>query len=179
MIRSRQAGESCCQIFAQMGGQVYRGRQGLGKVRMSAITPGLLGFRALFHRREQFVESLGEETNAVVGKLVGYLLHVDTNLSRGFHGVMGSREILGKALTQLSMIAEGVEGGRRNSVYRIRPDQLFDVQHVAIGRVLSAGAGPEHALGLRLAARAFQRGVLKISWYFSYVCFPLAMATFP
>ncbi len=57
--------------------------------------------------------------------------------------------IFGQALAQLAVIAEGVERGGRNGVHRVRPDQFFDVQHVAIGWILGAGAGPEHALRLR------------------------------
>src|SRR5579862_2109047 len=61
---------------------------------------------------------------------------------------MRRRKIFGQTLADLSVIAEGVEGGRRNGVYRVRSDQFFDVQHIAISRVLGAGAGPQHALSL-------------------------------
>src|SRR5208337_2661348 len=48
-----------------------------------------------------------------------------------------------------SMIAKGINGRRRHSVYCVRPDQFLHVHDVSISRILRAGACPEHALGLR------------------------------
>ena len=58
-----------------------------------------------------------------------------------------------RLLRELAVIAEGVKGGRRNGVNRVGADQFFDVEHVAILRVLGAGAGPQQPLRLRALCR--------------------------
>ena len=64
-----------------------------------------------------------------------------------------------------AVIAEGVHGGRRDGVDRVRTDQLFDVQHITIFWIFGAGAGPEQPLACApLAARAFHRGPSIIFW---------------
>jgi hypothetical protein len=47
------------------------------------------------------------------------------------------------------VIAKRRERCGRNGVDRIRPDQFFDVEHVAVVRVLAPCARPEYALPLR------------------------------
>src|SRR5258706_15477093 len=48
-----------------------------------------------------------------------------------------------------SVITERLDRGGRHRVDRIRADQLFDVHHVAVFRVLGARASPERALHTR------------------------------
>ena len=63
---------------------------------------------------------------------------------------------------RLAVVAECVKGGGRNGIDRIGADQFFDIQHVAIGGIFRAGAGPEEALRLApRCARACQRGPLE------------------
>ncbi len=47
------------------------------------------------------------------------------------------------------MIAEGLERRRRNGIDGVRPNHFLNVKHVAVIRILGAGACPQHALGLR------------------------------
>src|SRR5262245_1338960 len=60
------------------------------------------------------------------------------------------------------MVDEGIKCLFRHRIDRIRPDQRFDIQHIAIGGILSSGARPEGTLNLctRLAkwreSRAFK-----------------------
>ena len=51
------------------------------------------------------------------------------------------------------MIAERVQGCRRNSVDSVRTDQFFEVHHVAVRRILGAGARPQDTLRLRALGR--------------------------
>ena len=64
---------------------------------------------------------------------------------------------LGDALLQAgarpAVVAEGIHGRRRHGVDRVGADQLLDVEDVAIGRVLGAGAGPEQPLRPRALGR--------------------------
>ena len=46
------------------------------------------------------------------------------------------------------MIPEGIEGCGRDRVDGVLADQFFDIEHVAVVRILGAGARPQHALGL-------------------------------
>src|SRR6266481_4206021 len=51
------------------------------------------------------------------------------------------------------MLTERINRRRRNRVHGVLPDELFDVKHVAIVRILGAGAGPQQALRLRAFSR--------------------------
>src|SRR5262249_33517852 len=91
---------------------------------------------------EQLLERVLEELHGVSQKLVRDFFHGDAG---GFH--VGERlvcagEVLGEAVSQLAVIAEGIKRGRRNRVYSVRTDQFFDVKHVAVFRILGAGARP-------------------------------------
>ena len=102
---------------------------------------------------QQFVESVGEELHAIVDKLVGDFLHRDAGLVEVRMVFGGGIDVFGQAGAQLAVIAEGIEGGRRNRVDGVGADQLFDVEHVAIVGILGAGAGPQQALRLRALGR--------------------------
>src|SRR2546422_9609153 len=52
-----------------------------------------------------------------------------------------------------AVLAERIEGRRRNRVHGVRPDQLLNVDNVAVGGVLRAGAGPEQPLRLSSLCR--------------------------
>ena len=47
------------------------------------------------------------------------------------------------------MIAKGLERRRWDGIDGVRADQFLDIEHIAIIRILRAGACPQHALGLR------------------------------
>ena len=49
----------------------------------------------------------------------------------------------------MAMVAKSIESGGRDRIDRLRADQLFHVNHVAVGGILAAGAGPQHPLRLR------------------------------
>jgi len=95
---------------------------------------GLIWSSALFYRREEFVEGLGEERTPSVSKLVRHLLH-EIPTWRRFPSFCGRRKVFGKLWRSFPMIAEAskVAGG---IVSTCPADQFFDVQHIAIGRVL-------------------------------------------
>ena len=64
------------------------------------------------------------------------------------HRVMGGVDIFGEARARPPVIPKRFEGRRRKRVDGIGPDQLFDVDDVAIAGVFHARAGPQQALCL-------------------------------
>ncbi len=70
------------------------------------------------------------------------------------HHVLGRCDILFQARTGCAMVAECRQGLRRHGVDRVPSDQFLDIDDIAIGRVLGAGAGPEQAL--HMSARITQ-----------------------
>ena len=68
----------------------------------------------------------------------------------------------------LPVIAERIHGRRRHGVDRVGGDQLLDIEHVAVVRVLRAGAGPKQplhprALGTQLLpARAGEKPLVAL-----------------
>ena len=112
---------------------------------------------------EQLVERLGEKFDALGGELVGDSLHRDSGAREIIHGLPRNVDVFFEAGARMAVVAKGVERGRRNRINRIGPDEFLDVEHIAIGRIFGAGAGPEQALRLRAACReACQRGPLKM-----------------
>ena len=75
------------------------------------------------------------------------------SLARSDIGLGGGIDVFGQAVAQLAVIAECVERRRRDGVDGVRADQFFDVEHVAVLRILGAGAGPQQALRLRALGR--------------------------
>ena len=102
---------------------------------------------------EQLVERVGKELYAFVGEAIGDFLHRDAGFGEIGHGLSRGVDVLLEARARAAVIAKRVVGGRRNGVDGVRADQLLDVQHVAIGRIFRAGAGPKNALRLRASLR--------------------------
>ena len=111
--------------------------------------PGLL-----LHRLQQLPEGVGEELHAFNEQLVGDILHGDPDFGERGHRVSGGLHILHEACARPPVVAKRVEGRRRDRVDGIGPDQLLDVDHVAVVGVLGPRAGPEQPL--RLGALAGQ-----------------------
>ena len=87
--------------------------------------------------------------NAFAGQLVGDFMDGYSDVGERRHRVCGGHLVFGQACPRPAVIAKGVKRGRRNRIYRIRPDQLLDVDNITITGVFCAGAGPEQALRLR------------------------------
>ena len=111
--------------------------------------PGLL-----LHRLQQLPEGVGEELHAFHEQLVGDFLHGDPDFGERGHRVSGGLHILHEACARLPVVAKRLEGRGRDRVDGIGPDQLLDVDHVAVVGVLGPRAGPEQPL--RLGALAGQ-----------------------
>jgi hypothetical protein len=47
------------------------------------------------------------------------------------------------------VIAEALDGLERHRINSLRTDQLLGIQHIPVGRVFRAGAGPQGALRAR------------------------------
>src|SRR5579872_6503022 len=68
---------------------------------------------------------------------------------------LGARDVFGDRVAKAPMIPERDGGRWWHGVDRVRPDQLVDVHHVAVFRILCAGARPKEPL--RPRAFCFQR----------------------
>src|SRR5580704_19274289 len=118
-----------------------------------------LGLRTLIDGFQELVKSFREQTDPVISQLVGYFLDRDPNVPQSRHGAIRGFHILSQTGPRMTVIAESIEGCRRNGVHSVGPDQFLDVHHVAVVRILGAGAGPENALCLRTLRRQFPPAV--------------------
>ena len=101
--------------------------------------------------RQQLAERVDERLNAVGQQRIGRRLQRDAGLGQGTHRIEGAVEVLGEARSRAPVIPERCQGRGRDRVHRVRPDQLLDVDHVAIAGVLRSRTGPQQALRLRAA----------------------------
>ena len=126
-------------------GIVYRGlvRAQAGRL---VLPPSQQSVAFLGDGGHQGLEGFGKLAHTLAQQLLGDGVQV--------HAQLGQASQLGAGLVQISfqrkrdgaVIAEGVEGSRRHSVDRIRPDEAVHIEGVRVGRVLGAGAGPQGAL---------------------------------
>ncbi len=118
---------------------------------------GAQAIRLFFGALDQLVIGIGEELDALELELVRHVGHPDAHRLQPAHNVLRDGDVFSvERAPRLAMILEGDDGLRRHGVHRLGADQLLGVEHVTIGRIFGAGAGPEAALGRR-ALRA-QRG---------------------
>ena len=104
---------------------------------------------SLIYRREQTIEGLTEEREAVFEQPVCHVVEGDSDaLERGDTRARVV-EVVFNTCPRSAVIAEGLQGGWRDRVDRVTANQLFDVANVAIARILGTGACPQEALGLR------------------------------
>ncbi len=100
----------------------------------------------------QPVEGLVELFHSLVLQLLGNLLDVDPQLRQPLEDGLGFGQPFRQRRGRFAVIAVGADRFDRHSVDSLRPDQRLDVFHVAVARVLGAGAGPQQALGSRAPA---------------------------
>ena len=106
------------------------------------------------HRAEQIIRRIGKELHAVLDEMLGHAWQIQAQPFGFRQDVPRLFQPLAQRVLGTAMRAEGIHGRGRHGVDRIAADQLLDVQHIAIGLVLGAGAGPEQAL--RIGARCRQ-----------------------
>ena len=114
------------------------------------VDAGRVGLAAAsLDRLQQLRERLDELLEAVGQQVVGDLLQRDAaGFSRSASTSRRAGHVLLEACARAAVVAERGQRLGRNGVDGVRPDQLLDVEHVAVARVLGARAGPEHALRL-------------------------------
>src|SRR5690606_3830589 len=128
------------------------GRTSPGGIRTSS---GLAQFEQYFMRRwtaasggefEQGGKGLLELRQAFLLQTLADDVEVDAE--GGERRVLRPRriEVAPERVADLTMVAQGREGGVGQGVDRVGADQRFDVEQVAVGRVLGAGARPQHVL---------------------------------
>ena len=102
-------------------------------------------------RSQELVKRIGKQQKSFIQQFPGDVVHRNPHLFEGVHVILRGFEIFGEAGPRLAMVAEGTDGGRRHRVDGIRTDQFFNIDHIAVIRILGAGTGPQHALSLGAA----------------------------
>ena len=102
------------------------------------------------HRAEQLVGGVGEQLHAI-GRAASSVIassEMPARLEVGQHAARASSTSSSRLSRELAVIAERVERRGRHRVDGVRADQLLDIEHVAVGLVLGAGARPQQPLRL-------------------------------
>ncbi len=115
---------------------------GLHSVEQAAGQRGALRRDAL----HQAFKRIGESFDAIVLQFPADLFEIDADLGQRCERPLRFVQVLFDCQTDLAVIAEGGECRGRKRVDGVRADQVFDVEHVAVVRILRAGARPERAL---------------------------------
>ncbi len=110
---------------------------------------------AILDGAEQLGESLREQPHAVGEQPVGDVTQGDVQLLEGSERAPCTLEILLQREATSPVLPEGVVGRGRYRIDSVATDQLLHVEHIAVFRVLRAGARPEQPL--RLSARIGER----------------------
>ena len=95
---------------------------------------------------EQGVEGGTEERDAIFQERVGDFPERNARAAEGVDHVARLRHARHEAGPQTPMIAEGLERCGGEGVHGLRTDQLLDVAHITVARVLGAGARPQQTL---------------------------------
>ena len=102
---------------------------------------------APLHGREELRERLGELPDPVAEQIVGDLRKRQSRpfergegLGRGLHALLEARP-------RAPVVPERGQRLGRHGVDGVRADQLLDIEHVAVARILGPGARPQHPLG--------------------------------
>ena len=109
-------------------------RRALGDDRLALDVDAL---QQLLHRLDELVDAFAQQ-------LVGDVDHVDAGVGQRLQD--GGGVLAGGVAADLRVVAGRQQRGHRHRVDGVGPDELLDVHHVAIGRVLDAGRGPQRAL---------------------------------
>ena len=113
------------------------------------------GGALLGHRQQQRIGRIGKQFHAVLDEVPGHAGKIEPQAVHLGHYAARLVEVLGQRRPDVAVIAERVHRRRRDGIDRVAADQFLDVEHVAVGLVLHAGAGPEQPL--RVGACGFQR----------------------
>ena len=95
---------------------------------------------------EQFRDRIREQLHPVDLEVVGHFVHVDADAGQLAQHLAGAVHVLEQTRPYLAVLFEGHHGLLRHGIDRFRADQLLDVHHVAVVRILGTGAGPQAAL---------------------------------
>src|SRR5579875_3983817 len=120
-----------------------RGGEDSASVRRLARLDGLM---LAFDPLEQIMEGIGELLHALILQLLRDLIVMNADLLQLVKRGAGAIQIIFDTVAYSAVIAEVLDGLQRHCVHGIRADQFLGIEHVAVCRVLGAGAGPERAL---------------------------------
>ena len=106
---------------------------------------------------DQLFEGVVAELDTLLDQFCRQRLQRDSGLLHLRHHLLGCADVFFEALPHLPVIAEGIQRCRRDRVDGIGRDQLFDIEYVAVARVLGPGARPAAAARAPLACSFSQR----------------------
>src|SRR5207244_11969395 len=102
-----------------------------------------------------FRSRVAEKLNAVPSELVRDRVKGNFRPTAIAQYALRVLDILFEAVAHPAVLAEGIQRRGRHGIDCVGPDQLFDIEDVAVGLVLRTGAGPEQALLFRAVCRKF------------------------
>ncbi len=177
MHRAARAAGFCRRLASRR--VAFHGRaRSAGSDRLCGSTCGVAG-RACFcaHRARSLSAASANSLTPSLVQFVGDLFIEMPTLARVGHGLARGLDIFRQAVARLAVIAEGFERRRRHGIDGVGPDQLLDVEHVAIGRILwcwcwptarAASARPwppaSSSAGRRTCACSADRRVCRWRW---------------
>ena len=136
------------------------------RLRVDLAVEDLAAF--LRHGGEQLVGRIGEQPHALLDQLVGHRIERNAGAAEIAEHALRIGDIVLQRVGELAVVAERIHGRDRHGVDGVGPDQLLDIEHVAIGLVLGAGGGPQQPLrlgafrGQRLPARAVEQPLVAL-----------------
>src|SRR5579883_2669546 len=96
---------------------------------------------------KQLVHGLGEEPHTFFLQLLRDGAEIETQVLQPLEIGASLIDAFQKGgAADAAVLPEGVQGGNRHRVHGVGPNQLLDIEHIRISRILGAGAAPQDAL---------------------------------
>ena len=92
---------------------------------------------------QELVKCFGKQLHSLSEKVVSDRLQRDADVVKGLQCLPRCLDTLLQRGARPAMITKSIHRGRRHRVDRVRANQFLHVKHVAVARVLRAGAGPQ------------------------------------
>src|SRR6266550_1833609 len=109
----------------------------------------------LGHCAKHLIGRVAEKLNAVPSELVRDRVKRNSRATEIAQYALRVLDILFETVAHPAVLTEGIQRRGRHGIDCVGPDQLFDIEDVAVGIVLRTGAGPEQALLFRAVCRKF------------------------
>src|SRR5215213_4311159 len=95
---------------------------------------------------DELVEGVGELLDALLLEHIGYVLVGYASFFEILQELAGLVDVFLDGLADVGMVLHVLDGGLRHGVDRVRADEVLDVHHVGVLRVLGRGGCPQGPL---------------------------------